>query len=264
VAWNLTASGTQAMDNSNPVTMAFDCNGADLLVVAVCVSAGSVYDKIPTYNSVSMTDCGEGLVSSGSESNVYIFYLVNPSSGSNTISLENTATKNVTFYASAWTGVDTSDPLDTAASDHDVSADPSVTITTSAAGKLILDICMDGYINSFSGNSHTLINSQDHGSQNTGNQYTTLDGSSGITLSWTCGSDDWAMIVAAFNQVHLPNRDNLLTMDYSKDGRPFVRVGTNASVLLDGMDVSYEGRPFWGPEGGEEEEEERKRIYLVL
>ena len=52
----------------------------------------------------------------------------------------------------------------------------------------------------------------------------------------------------------LPTRDNLLTMDYSYFGQPFVQVPAK-SIDTNTMDYSYLGEPFWtiSMEGGGEE-----------
>jgi hypothetical protein len=44
----------------------------------------------------------------------------------------------------------------------------------------------------------------------------------------------------------LPTRDNLLTMDFSYMGEPFVQVAAKSSVDTDGLDYSYLGEPFTG------------------
>lgn len=155
---------------------------------------------VPTYNAVAMTDSGEGVIHSGSEVRVELFYLVNPAGGSNTLSIPNTGTLDIVPIASAWSGVDTGDPLDvTNNAFNPDSANPSVNITTGAANKLIIDVMMNGHFQIPSANSHTLISSQQNGSWDSNAQYTLDDGSAGITLDYTMNADDWVMIVASFN-----------------------------------------------------------------
>jgi hypothetical protein len=44
----------------------------------------------------------------------------------------------------------------------------------------------------------------------------------------------------------LPTRDNILTMDYSGDGSPWVKVAAKSGIELDGLDWSLDGSPWWG------------------
>lgn len=43
----------------------------------------------------------------------------------------------------------------------------------------------------------------------------------------------------------LPTRDDLLTMDFSYMGQPFVQVAAKAGIDLNTLDYSYMGQPFW-------------------
>lgn len=204
-----TATASQAFSQANPVTMAFDCNGGNLLVLGICTltTPRTAGDITPTYNGVAMTDSGLGIIDSGNESIVELWYLVNPAAGSNTISVPNTNSRPITPITSAWSGVDTADPLDVVNSDSVSfgSNNPNVNVTTSAAGELIHDVMMAGQSDVPIANSHILISSIDQGGNTTNAQYTLLDGSSGITLEWTLAAqDDWAMIVASFNPSGAP------------------------------------------------------------
>ena len=53
----------------------------------------------------------------------------------------------------------------------------------------------------------------------------------------------------------LPTRDDLLTMDFSYMGHPFVQTATKSGIDLNTLDYSYLGQPFWAVpmEGGGEE-----------
>jgi len=203
-----TAWKTQALNSDSPVIMAFDCNGGNLLVLGISVYFDPHAGGAPTYNGVEMTASPEGTVEAGFGSVVEMWYLVNPASGENTISISNTNNSDVVPIASAWSGVDTGDPLDTSNSDSNTgSANPSVQVTTTAANGLVIDMLMDGYGTVPTGNSHTLISSQENGGWTSNAQYTTSQSPAGnITLDWTVPSDNWAMIVCAFN-VDIPQNN---------------------------------------------------------
>lgn len=196
----LTATFTREESHSNPVTWNFDCNGGNLLIIGLGISDNARAGGVPTYDGVNMVDSGQGSVDSTGESIVELWYLVNPAVGENEISIPNTGAEDILLIISAWSGVDTADPLDVSDSDFNAaSANPSVNITTAAANELIIDILMDADNNVPTANSHTLISSVDKGGYSTNAQYTLDDGSAGITLDWTVPLDNWAMIVCAFN-----------------------------------------------------------------
>lgn len=46
----------------------------------------------------------------------------------------------------------------------------------------------------------------------------------------------------------LPTRDNITTIDYSKDGSPWVNVTSKSGIDVDGLDWSKNGEPWWGLE----------------
>lgn len=49
----------------------------------------------------------------------------------------------------------------------------------------------------------------------------------------------------------IPTQTDLVKMDYSYQGKPFVNVPAKRSVNLDSLDFSYQGQPFEGnPFGG--------------
>jgi len=60
----------------------------------------------------------------------------------------------------------------------------------------------------------------------------------------------------------LPDRDDILTMDYSDDGSPFVLVAAKSGIELDGLDYSMIGSPWWGLEEGAAPPPSR-RIFLI-
>ena len=46
----------------------------------------------------------------------------------------------------------------------------------------------------------------------------------------------------------LPNRNNIITMDWSQNGSPWVSVAAKSGISLDGLDWSKDGSPWWGLE----------------
>lgn len=195
-----TAWATQVAALGNPITMAFDCNGGNFLVLGLCIRYQARAAGPPTYNGVAMTASPEGVVDSGSESIVEMWYLVNPAGGVNDISIPHTGGDLLVPIASAWSGVDTADPFDTSNSAWNAgSANPSVLVNTANAFELVIDVMGNGNSTVPSANSHTLISSQDNGNWTSNAQYTTAQTPAGnITLHYTVALDDNAMIVCAF------------------------------------------------------------------
>lgn len=93
---------------SNPATASFDCSGGDFLVIGVFTN-GATSALSATYNGVSMTQLS--FFSDGSNKNA-MFYLANPASGSNTISVTRTGGSNMSIVAAAYSGVDQTTPID--------------------------------------------------------------------------------------------------------------------------------------------------------
>jgi len=112
---------------NNPRNVSFDCSGGNILFVAVFTN-NTVTDLTATYNGVSMTRLTFGSDASGSNKNA-LFYLVNPASGSNTVSVTRTGGANMSIVGSAYSGVDTSDPID----DYVFNAGVNSTTFTSSA-----------------------------------------------------------------------------------------------------------------------------------
>lgn len=46
----------------------------------------------------------------------------------------------------------------------------------------------------------------------------------------------------------LPTREEVLEIDISKDGGPWVNVAAKSDIDLDGLDWSKDGSPWWGLE----------------
>lgn len=209
MVWSITASATQADSSSNPVVMAFDCNGADFLVLFIGSedfpqqrprSGGA-----PTYGGVAMTDCGQGIVLSGgtgNEAQGEIWVLANPAAGANNISIPNSDGIDIVPVAVAGTGCNTADPLDASGENHNAgSINPTVSVTTGGSGKLTINGLCTGASTVPDGNSHTLITVNDNGAWCTGAQYTTNDLSGGGNMSWPdATSDDWVCMWVSLNE----------------------------------------------------------------
>lgn len=96
---------------ANPATASFDCSGGDILFVGV-FGNGAMTAVSATYNGVAMTQLFYMNGTDGGSNDQVVFYLVNPASGSNTLSVSRTGGANLSIVASSYSGVDTTTPID--------------------------------------------------------------------------------------------------------------------------------------------------------
>jgi len=61
----------------------------------------------------------------------------------------------------------------------------------------------------------------------------------------------------------LPTKEQILTLDYSADGGPGVKVAAKSGIEFGGLDYSSIGSPFYGTEDVELEQYLQKIIILV-
>ncbi len=97
-------SGRKTAASATNLSYAHVCTGSDLiLVVSVCLFGLTADDASVTYNGVAMTKVGP--VSTTGSSIQYLFYLVNPATGSNTVSISSSASATVIIgFSTSYTG----------------------------------------------------------------------------------------------------------------------------------------------------------------
>jgi hypothetical protein len=81
-----------------------DCTGANILFVGVTTTTGKTISSI-TYNGVSMTQSGSTSGTAGVINSLY--YLVSPATGSNTVSITQSAGGNITSSSICYSGAST-------------------------------------------------------------------------------------------------------------------------------------------------------------
>jgi len=140
---NTNSASIAAWSASNPATASFDCSGGDILIVGVFTN-GSTSALSVTYNGVSLTQLA--LITDAGNNKQGFYYLVNPSSGSNTLSVTRTGGTNVSVVASSYSGVDTANPIDDYSTDTGTSATTSWTcssVTVSNANNWLVSTLRD-------------------------------------------------------------------------------------------------------------------------
>ena len=208
-----TAAGISAAANplASPQTFSHTTgSGANrLLIVTIKMrgGAGGVVTGV-TYNGVAMTQVTpEALTSTA---HAVIYYLVNPASGANTVSISHNMTGSTSMVASATTltGVDQANPLNASNKASATSAGPMTTsVTTTVADCWIIDACAMRTSASDTATMTAVTNR----TQRT-NALTAANGLRGLvstlgpagaagskTMEWTKTlNHDWAIMAAAF------------------------------------------------------------------
>ena len=134
IAYDTVSNGTET--TTSPLTWSHTCTGSNLiLVTGVNIGNGSSPNcSGVTYNSVSLTLVGSERLYGSSLGQISLWYLLNPATGANTVSVSFSGT-TVTCDAGAvsYSGVAQSGQPDAIAGTTDSTAsNPSVTVTTIA------------------------------------------------------------------------------------------------------------------------------------
>lgn len=138
IAFDATSS-VNATDSTNPKTFSHTTSGSDRVLT---LSIGSIRDDTSaSYNSVSMTRGAYNFY--GSSANATIYYLGDPASGTNTVSVTMSSLNNgyATFCAISFSGANSSDPLGaTNTVGHNTSlTSESLSITTTYNNSFLVD-----------------------------------------------------------------------------------------------------------------------------
>jgi hypothetical protein len=200
-------AATSGQNFGPPVNLTQVCTGSDL-VVLVYVSIGNISGTIAgatvtaTYDSVSMTEARSGtttgtpLSSSSTSSGGCLFYLLNPNTGSHTLTVTTSGgTINRMVCASAsYTGVAT--VANQASTTSNGASNSPTLVITSASGNFVVGGAQHGDTISGAGGTSTQRAVQNMDNTTSGDNVIIGD-SPGATpnLDWTSGvSDHWVMI----------------------------------------------------------------------
>jgi hypothetical protein len=193
--------------SANPQTLSYTCgSGATLLVLGIVAEgATSRTGGAPTFDGVAMTQVDS--TQTATETNVEMWYLVNPSTGSAyDISVPNSNTLTLYLIASSYKAASGyTSALDVSNGTTGSTANPSLLVDTNVDGDVVVDVLGHGYHKVPTANSHTLLYSTDDGAYTDNAQYALQVTAGSITLSWTANADDWAMIVGAFKESPAPD-----------------------------------------------------------
>jgi hypothetical protein len=136
----------------DPQTWSHTCSGTDR-VLFVGIFLGGTVDRVNgvTYNGVSMTRLAKINDLSGNAN--YVYFLINPATGSNTVSVDLTSSVNMSAASVSYNGVDQTTPIDAWRTDAGVNGGASWTtgtITVTATDAWLLTFLRDTNANAVS------------------------------------------------------------------------------------------------------------------
>jgi hypothetical protein len=211
--------------NSNPLTSAYTCGAnATLLVIGIVIKAAGRIAKrsggAPTYNGVELTQADEARVPSRRpETGCELWYLLEPDvSAAYQISIPNPTSLTLHVQASSYNVASGfTSALDVEGGNIGLSASPSVSVTPTVNGAVIVGVLGSGQDYAPIDQSGTELNATDNGLYSDSNQYTLQAVAAAIATDWTTGvygagvygaglyggADDWCMCVAAFKETNV-------------------------------------------------------------
>ena len=214
-------SGGDACSSCISLNWTHITSGANrLLTVGVAVSAADVsgMSLAVTYNSISMISAGKVNTNNGSAGFIQLFYLIAPTTGSNTVSVTlSGGSADMEGGSVSFVGVDQLTPVRHINTAFGSSASPSVSVS-STPGNVVVDAVAAGDQISSSGQTNRWLRNQNsaHGAGNAAQS--TAAGASAVTMSYATFSDIWgiiAMDVVAKVGVQVSSRSDTLS-----DSRP--------------------------------------------
>lgn len=206
---------------TNPVTSNYTCgSGATLLVVGIVIGPlGGRHGLAPTYNGVEFTlaDFTRRIIPQvGCE----LWYMTDPPTGSALeISVPNPLSSPLHVQVSSYVVASgKTSAIDVDGGSLGSSASPSVSLTTTEDGDVIVGVFGDTEDFTPTANSGTELNTTDNGLYSDNNQFTLQASAGAIATSWTTqtygagvygggiynGTAGWVMVVAAFKEVNIP------------------------------------------------------------
>lgn len=186
------------------------CTGSNRVVVvgvAVGVQPDAGVTATATYNSVSMTSLGLVHSDNSNAGFVQLFGLVNPPTGAQTVLVTPSATATLSAGSISFTGAS---GFGTAVTAFGSSAAPSVAVTGTTSGNMVVDAACCGSTAGFSSSTQTnrwLKNTDGATGAGDGAGSTAAAGGS-VTMSYAITSDFWGVVavevIAATNAPPAP------------------------------------------------------------
>lgn len=200
----ITKSGTEARQQATLSTtnsFSLDAGTSPSLVTAVVIMRGIIATVTGvTYNGVAMTRAVT--VDNGTALRTELWYLESPASGTNTLTASFGATVVSEVQAVAWAGTETTSSLDQAVPASGNSATPSVSITPTTNGQVIVGgIVHEDATALTTGAGETALFNNDNGAWVTSSSYAIQTTAATQVVDWTAGSANiYAAVAASFKE----------------------------------------------------------------
>lgn len=185
-------AGTPAYATS--LSWSHTCTGDNRILIVGLSFFLTVTDVAVTYNGVAMTLVDNAVGGNGGKP--WMFRLVAPATGSNTIAASWTTSSSCAGGGMSFTGVSQSAPLGTAAKNTGASTTPTVDVT-SASGELVVDVVSNanaGGAPSVGADQTERYNQLGSGTNNVYGAGSHEAGAATTTMSWTIVSTNWGIV----------------------------------------------------------------------
>lgn len=204
IAFVSSARQTGSTVSSFTMTVDVGTGSNRLLVVFLMTRSATLYNvSSMTYNSVAMSQAAlSDNTVPANKLRSEVWYLANPSSGSNTLSVTWSSAPSQYECQAAWfTGVDQTSPLDDTDAASGDSNTPAVSLTPTVDNCLLAGgVIHEAAAALGSGSGETTIYNNDNGAWVTSSEYAIQTTAATQSVDWTGGSDYWAAAGAVFKE----------------------------------------------------------------
>lgn len=206
IAWDAKAVGVNT--TTSPITWAHTCTGSNMLLVVQGANKGTGTSTItaPTYNGTTMAIASSQQVFNSLHNITALYYLINPTTGANTVSMAFGGTAaSCNGASSSYSGVQQSGQPDATNSVTGTAANVSIAVTTVADNCWVVGAFASQNTSATTA-GQTLRESFSYGP--TSVVMANLQDTNGVvhpagsqTMSWTNGSAAYALVGASFAPV---------------------------------------------------------------
>jgi hypothetical protein len=191
---------------TNPVTLSVTVASDEELLVVMLVTVGAT-DRAGgalTWGSTTLTQAGTTQKAAASpESSAELWYALNPTAGTQTLTIPNTASRTIQFHAcraKVRAGAIATFLAQNGA--NNTSSNPTVTVACGEGDCILFSVVASGATSwNPSARDGTQISDTDSGAQGDGFQYKINANPGSQAMGWTFGtSDDWGVCAAAFGE----------------------------------------------------------------
>ena len=194
---------------ASPLAWAHTCTGNNLILIVGISARGSNHPSAITYNAVGMTKLDD-VTTLSPQITVQLWYLIDPATGSNSISVTHAGTPEIAGGAMSFTGVHQVSPFGTQVKTSGDAGSGSVNVS-SAAGQLVVDVFAredDEAITVGAGQTErvNIVSTRASGTENVALGMSHEPGAATIAMgwSWAAGNREFATIGVPIKGAFIP------------------------------------------------------------